>query len=92
MAKENIENWMYGRIAQLIGATPDEIEPDDSIHDIGLQSILLMQLLDALKAEYGIAISYIEAMNAPTLGSLVSLARDSSRISNSINADTTLSD
>lgn len=85
MAKENIENWMYGRIAQLIGATPDEIEPDDSIHDIGLQSILLMQLLDALKAEYGIAISYIEAMNAPTLGSLVSLARDSSRISNSIN-------
>jgi len=71
-----LKTWLYENIAELVGAEPEELEGSDSLYDIGLQSITLMQLIDRAHGQMGVLLSYADAIEAPTLDALVKCAEE----------------
>ena len=89
MGRDELRNWVFRIVAELVGADPEELEPDDSLYDIGMQSITLMQFLEIVRNEQGSTLSYESAINAQSLGGLIdALKREGERTSASGSPET----
>ena len=59
-----VEPWVLRTVSGLLGADDGDIDLADSLYDIGLQSITLMQLLELARRELGLSLGYGDAIGA----------------------------
>ncbi|MBO6933472.1 MAG: hypothetical protein JJ863_00805 [Deltaproteobacteria bacterium] len=63
---------LVAHVAQLIEISADELGPDDSLVDWGLDSLRLMSLVEAFEAS-GVPVEFLDLVEQPTLRHYASL-------------------
>ncbi len=74
-AKE-ISNWIVGRLARMLGVSPEEIHVDDSFSDYGLESVEAVALSGELSEFLGERLSPTLVWDHPTIASLAGFLAD----------------
>ncbi|WP_080424809.1 type I polyketide synthase [Burkholderia ubonensis] len=69
-----IEKSVREKVAALLGATPEEIEPDAALADLGLDSLAAVELLSWAREQYGIEISQTQLLTGATARTLADKA------------------
>lgn len=52
-------------VADVLGEDPADIEDEDNLVDVGLDSVRLMSLVERWRAEYGVEVSFVELAEKP---------------------------
>ncbi|KAL2846353.1 melanin synthase [Aspergillus pseudoustus] len=63
-------------IAAELGLTPSEISPDDTLSDLGVDSLMSLTLASKLIEQFGVSISHGDFMSLSTIGDLLALLHD----------------
>jgi 1-acyl-sn-glycerol-3-phosphate acyltransferase len=65
-----IELHIQGLVARVLGTAPDKIEPTRSFTDIGLDSLMAVELMTALKRDTGIEVPVIHLLEGVSVNQL----------------------
>lgn len=52
-------------VADVLGEDPADIEDDDNLVDVGLDSVRLMSLVERWRATHGVEVSFVELAEKP---------------------------
>jgi iron transport multicopper oxidase len=63
-------------IAAELGVEPSEISPDDTLSDLGVDSLMSLTLASNLVEQFALSISHADLMNAATVHDLLALLHD----------------
>ncbi|KAL2802404.1 melanin synthase [Aspergillus granulosus] len=63
-------------IAAELGLEPSEISPDDTLSDLGVDSLMSLTLASNLVEQFGLSVSHADLMNSSTIRELLALLHD----------------
>ncbi|WP_429848139.1 amino acid adenylation domain-containing protein [Brevibacillus panacihumi] len=67
---QNLEQWLSGRVATILGVSPDRIESDQPLTRMGFDSIHLIQFLHAIESGLQSSVTLKRLLEGPTLREL----------------------
>lgn len=70
VAAESIEDFLAGSLAQILYLEGDAIERDQSFIDLGLDSVLAVEWVQAIRTKYGVKIPATKVYDYPTVEAL----------------------
>ena len=65
-----IKNLLKAEIAEILIMSPDKIDPDRSVYDMGLDSLMGVELVLAIENRFGIQLSVMALSESPTISKL----------------------
>lgn len=73
-AEELVTEWLCGKLGQLVGLSPSEIDANKPVHHYGIDSLAAIDLRNWFEMEIGADVAVFELLGNRSIGSLSSLA------------------
>jgi acyl transferase domain-containing protein/NADPH:quinone reductase-like Zn-dependent oxidoreductase/acyl carrier protein len=68
--------WMLEQVATVLGADPEEVDVDQPLSDLGLDSLMAVELLNSIEGDLQLSLSNMALMKGPSVSGLVALVAD----------------
>jgi pimeloyl-ACP methyl ester carboxylesterase/acyl carrier protein len=78
-ARERLRSTLVERTAAVLGLSAAEVDPDVGLQELGLDSLLAVELADAVAAALGLPLSAAAFLDSPTVAGLEDLVLASAR-------------
>jgi phthiocerol/phenolphthiocerol synthesis type-I polyketide synthase C len=65
-----VKDLLKAELGEILRMTPDKIDPDRSVYDIGLDSLMGVELVLAIESRFGIQLSVMALSENPTVSKL----------------------
>src|SRR5690606_11984416 len=69
-----LSDFLQKQTARILGMEPSQINPDQPLDTMGLDSLMAMELKNSLESKLGVNLSVASLLQGPTLSRLVSEA------------------
>lgn len=66
--------YVREKIARVLGASPSSIDPDRPLTELGLDSLIAVELMTALRIDIGLELPVVKLLQGITMNGLASLA------------------
>jgi 1-acyl-sn-glycerol-3-phosphate acyltransferase len=74
--RQRLDEYLRGKIARVLGASPASIEPDRALTEMGLDSLIAVELMTALRIDIGLELPVVKLLQGISMNGLASLALD----------------
>jgi 1-acyl-sn-glycerol-3-phosphate acyltransferase len=74
--RQRLEEYLRGKVARVLGASPASIEPDRALTELGLDSLIAVELMTALRIDIGLELPVVKLLQGISMNGLASLALD----------------
>jgi amino acid adenylation domain-containing protein len=68
-----LETWLVQRVAKVLGATPERVETARPMPEMGLDSLLAVELLTVLRIELGVQIAVVKLLEGTSIHDLAAI-------------------
>lgn len=68
---EEVRDWMIGRVAFYLERTPEDIDPDAELVELGLDSVYALTLSGDVEERFGLLVDSTLPWDYPTINALV---------------------
>jgi thioester reductase-like protein len=72
-----LELFLAEQIAKVLRTTPANIERDKSLHEVGLDSLMAVELLNRIENQLGVSLASADVMSGPTVARLSAILAES---------------
>lgn len=74
MRHERLEAYLRQKIARVLGASPASIEGDKPLTEFGLDSLIAVELMTAIRVDLGVEVPVVKLLDGITMNGLAALA------------------
>ncbi len=76
--EQRLQEYLREKIARVLGASPSSIDPDRPLTELGLDSLIAVELMTALRIDIGLELPVVKLLQGITMNGLASLALERS--------------
>jgi amino acid adenylation domain-containing protein/thioester reductase-like protein len=87
----DVQGFIRSQVAATLGLPPDRLRPDQALNRLGLDSLMAIEVRNAVERHFGVEIPIVEIVEGPTLEKLAALVTarlDAHELAESIRVDT----